>query len=156
MPFEANQKYHVTVTAARLRSSSTGTPALELTFRHEEHGEIKGRLWLSAKAAPYSKKTLIDVFGVSPARLADPAFFEEADMFLRDLPCWITTEADNYNGSELVKVRWIDKTEYPETPDVDQKTLAAQAAAALAAATAAAAAPSFGRQQTPPDDDVPF
>jgi len=148
MAYEANQEYAVVVTAANLMMSGGGTPGLEITFENEIHGTIKDVLWLTPKTTKRVEKTLTEVFGLSLERIRHEKFYEEADLFLCNAHCFITTYLDVWKEKERVKVQWINKTP-KETAPVDKKAAAKKAAAMMRGES-----PAMPAQEV--DDALPF
>lgn len=92
-------KYPAIVTATEFGESSNGTPFLKLSFSTDQ-GPIDGWLYLSEKALPNTVRTLRDAFEFG-------GDFEKIEA-INGKPCSITVEAEEYEGKERLKVKWIN------------------------------------------------
>ncbi len=138
--------FEVTVMSAQFGESETGTPFVELSFENAEGERINGWVYLSEKAFERAVKTLRDAFGFD-------GNFETLPAQVTGKRCSITTEFDEYDGKERLKVKWINALRRPVKPiagGVDfLKRLTAQAARIPATAPAIARAPARAAAPVP-------
>jgi hypothetical protein len=90
-----------TVSTAEFGESTNGTPFLRLDLNTTEGESISGWLYLSEKALPNSVRTLTDAFGFNND-------FETVIDQVTGKECSITCEAEEYQGKERMRVKWIN------------------------------------------------
>jgi len=94
-------RHEVTVKDAVFGESPNGTPFVELAFENDKGESITGWLYLSEAAFKNSLKTLRMAFGFN-------GDFETLPTQVANKRCAITTEFEEYNGEERLKVKWIN------------------------------------------------
>jgi hypothetical protein len=94
-------RHSVKVKSAKLGESKTGTPFVELEFENASAETILGWLYLSEAAFERSVQVLRETFGFDNN-------FETLPAQLQDKSCSITTEFENFEGKDRLKVKWIN------------------------------------------------
>ena len=101
--------HQVTVKTAEFGESEKGTPFVQILFENQSGQSITGWLYLSEAALAGSVKTLRNAF-------AFDGNFETLPGQLVGKPCSVTTEFEEYNGQERLKVKWINGLRKPAKP----------------------------------------
>lgn len=130
-------RYAATVAGAEFGESNNGTPFLRLDINTDAGESTSAWLYLSEKALPGSVRTLRDAFGF------DNDFETVVDQVVGK-PCSITVEAEEYEGKERLRVKWVNGPRTTKPIDNQEsflKTLAAKAARIPKEAPKAGSAP---------------
>jgi hypothetical protein len=93
--------YAVKVQTSEFGQTETGTPFFTMEFVTAEGDSIRGWLYLSDKALPYSVKALKEAFGF------DGNFEALADQ-VNQKDCRIVVNIEEYEGKERAKVQFIN------------------------------------------------
>lgn len=93
-------RHAASVTAVEFGESNSGTPFLRLDFNTTD-GSIAGWLYLSDKALPGTVRTLRQAFDFN-------GDFESAKEQIAGKECSIVVEAEEYDGKERLKVKWVN------------------------------------------------
>ncbi len=134
---ETPGRYAATVSSAEFGESNNGTPFLALSFNTDQGGAITGWLYLSEKALPGSLRTLREAFEFN-------GDFETVVEQVNGKACSITVEAEEYEGKERLRVKWINSPRSSKPIDNQEsflKALSAKAARIPKEAPRAGSAP---------------
>lgn len=124
MPLITNPgKYAATVSASEFGESKNGTPFLSIDLNTAEGESITAWLYLSEKALPSSVKTLRDAFDF------DGNFETVCEQIVGE-SCSITVEAEEYEGKERLRVKWINSPRSSKPIDNQSEFLKALSAKA--------------------------
>lgn len=152
------------------QSKEKKTPYIQIRFRVEDGAdqgkEITWFGYLSDKAIENTADTLAKVFGFN----GDLNALYAGKQTLEGMQARITVEAEEYEGKQRFKVKWLNPADYDGPPAIDDDTAKALIAglnkrmmgAAKLASAAAPAPPAKHRSQgappaaQDPGDDVPF
>ena len=93
--------YAVKVITSEFGQTETGTPFFTLEFANDDGDTIRGWLYLSDKAFPYSVKALKDAFGFD-------GDFETLPDQVNQKDCRIVVQLEEYEGKERAKVQFIN------------------------------------------------
>ncbi len=94
-------RHEVTVKSATFGESPNGTPFVELGFANDAAETISGWLYLSEAAFARSVQVLREVFHFDNN-------FETLPAQVVNKRCAITTEFEEFDGKERLKVKWIN------------------------------------------------
>ena len=101
--------HEVTVKTAEFGESDKGTPFVQFSFENSAGDHIMGWLYLSEAAFASSVRTLRQAFGFD-------GNFETLPAQTVGKVCSITTEFEEYDGKDRLKVKWINSLRKPAKP----------------------------------------
>ena len=154
MSVKADTKYEAKVLDAFLtESKNSRTPAIFFLFETKD-GPIDHMAYVTPKTLERLKETMADCFGVTAEDLARMASDQKWDRVIGKTIS-IETVAEEYNGNETVKVKWMNPARFK--PAKVDAPIAKHVASMFTESTLEAAAPPlWNGGKGIMDDDVPF